>query len=194
MGNMIFNDRVMGGDKKYNFDDYMHSNGIEEKVVRERRIFPQHMYGGPKGLGDPKYRDLSKMEEDPLLPQRMRDISRTQLCAREYEDFCNCSKDNGFWMIFRCRDIKDKMVNCQMDWFDDPEFQESVKEEYLNERSHYRETGIKTKRYKRGNFVKRDMENDPPLDENGKYRPQKPTGWDESYPDGPPSWANFKYN
>ena len=29
----------------------------------EYRIFKQHMYGGPKGLGDPNYRELSKMEE-----------------------------------------------------------------------------------------------------------------------------------
>ena len=26
------------------------------------------------------------------------------------------------------------------------------------------------------------------------FRPQKPRGWDESYPEGPPPWANFKYN
>ena len=25
-------------------------------------------------------------------------------------------------------------------------------------------------------------------------RPQKPKGWDESYPDGPPAWAQFNYN
>ena len=43
----------------------------------EFRIFKQHMYGGPKGLGDPYYRELSKMEEDPMIPQRMRDITRS---------------------------------------------------------------------------------------------------------------------
>ena len=45
------------------------------------------MYGGPKGLGDPNYRELSKMEEDPLIPQRMRDITRTQLCVPEVEKY-----------------------------------------------------------------------------------------------------------
>ena len=34
------------------------------------------MYGGPRGLGDPNYRELSRMEEDPMIPQRMRDITR----------------------------------------------------------------------------------------------------------------------
>ena len=50
------------------------------------------------------------------------------------------------------------------------EFVEAVKEEYLNERSHYRQTGIKQTRYKRGKFIERDMDNDPALDSNGKYR------------------------
>merc|ERR1711934_625069 len=138
----------------------------------EYRIFKQHMYGGPKGLGDPYYRDLSKMEEDPMIPQRMRDITRSQLC----------------------RDVKDCMVSCQKAWMEDHDFVAAVTEEYLNERSHYRTTGIKQTRYKRGKFINRDSEADPPLDSNGKYRPQKPISWDESYPDGPPSWANFQYS
>jgi len=86
------------------------------------------------------------------------------------------------------------MVKCQKEWMETPEFVAAVKEEYLNERSHYRQTGIKQKRYQRGKFIERDVENDPPLDSEGRYRPQKPRGWDESYPDGPPPWANFKYN
>jgi len=39
------------------------------------------------------------------------------------------------------------------------------------------ETGISTKRYARGGkFIHRDFEKEgPALDENGKYRPQRPT-------------------
>ena len=48
--------------------------------------------------------------------------------------------------------------------------------------------------YFQGKFIERDMASDPPLDSNGNYRPQKPKGWDESYHDGPPSWAGFAYN
>ena len=58
MGNMIFNKRVT---------DAVDS---EASPNAEHRIFPQHMYGGPKQLGDPYYRGLSKMEEDPMIPQR----------------------------------------------------------------------------------------------------------------------------
>ena len=67
----------------------------------EYRIFKQHMYGGPMGLGDPNYRDLSKMEEDPMIPQRMRDITRTQLCRDLVREFSECSKNNGFSMVIK---------------------------------------------------------------------------------------------
>ena len=53
---------------------------------------------------------------------------------------------------------------------DRPEFRAAVKEEYLNERSHYRQTGLKQKRYQRGKFIERDVQNDPPLDSGGRYR------------------------
>ena len=71
----------------------------------EYRVFKQHMYGGPKGLGDPTYRELSKMEEDPMIPQRMRDITRTQLCIPEVRAFSECSKNSGFSMVFQCQAV-----------------------------------------------------------------------------------------
>jgi len=191
MGNMIFNRRL--GTSTEEGPELLHDDaGIHQKT--EYRIFKQHMYGGPKGLGDPTYRGLSKMEEDPLIPQRMRDITRTQLCTDEVRAFSECSKREGFAMAWKCRDEKDCMVDCQKGWFDNPQFVAAVTEEYLNERSHYRQTGIKQKRYNRGAFIARDMVEDPPLNEKGEYRPQKPQGWDESYPDGPPSWTNYRYD
>ena len=42
----------------------------EDESKTEKRIFPSHMYNGPLKLGDPYYRGLSKMEEDPMIPQR----------------------------------------------------------------------------------------------------------------------------
>ena len=91
------------------------------------------------GLGDPNYRELSKMEEDPMIPQRMRDITRTQLCIPEVKAFSECSKNTGFSMVFRCQEEKNCMVECQRQWMEErPDFRAAVKEEYLNERSHYR--------------------------------------------------------
>ena len=42
-------------------------------------------------------------------------------------------------------------VACQKSWMDDPVFVAAVTEEYLNERSHFRQTGVKQKRYDRVN-------------------------------------------
>merc|ERR1719430_2893730 len=180
MGNMIFNRRLG-------------TSGEEgEEEAGEYRVFKQHMYGGPRGLGDPTYRGMSKMEEDPMIPQRMRDITRTQLCTGPVSEFAECAQTRGFTMVLHCRDLKDAMVQCQKSWMERPEFVAAVTEEYLNERSHYRQTGIKQKRYDRGKFIARDP-SDPSLDQEGNYRPQKPKGWDESYPEGPPGWATFQY-
>ena len=126
------------------------------------------------------------MEEDPMIPQRMRDITRTQLCVDMVKEFSECSRREGFRMAWKCREEKDCMVQCQKDWFDNPQFVSAVTEEYLNERSHYRETGMKQKRYNRvgylaslppnnvyllqGAFIMRDIQSDPPLDTTGEYR------------------------
>ena len=58
MGNALFSKR---------FDADVET---ESKQKSEKRIFPSHMYNGPMKLGDPYYRGLSKMEEDPMIPQR----------------------------------------------------------------------------------------------------------------------------
>ena len=55
MGNMIFNRRL--GTASEEGAELVHHEGDHQKM--EYRIFKQHMYGGPKGLGDPTYRLLS---------------------------------------------------------------------------------------------------------------------------------------
>ena len=55
MGNMIFNRRL--GTASDEGPELVHHEGAQPKT--EYRIFKQHMYGGPKGLGDPNYRSLS---------------------------------------------------------------------------------------------------------------------------------------
>ena len=59
MGNLIFSKRI---------EDSLVSE--ENKPKGEKRIFPQHMYTGPLKLGDPYYRGLTKMEQDPMITQR----------------------------------------------------------------------------------------------------------------------------
>jgi len=151
--------------------------------------------GGPKGLGDPFDRSLNKQEEDPLIPQRKMDIARTVLCREVAKEYDDCVfREGGIMMWFRCLETRDATSDCLKNNFWDPEFEAAVTEEYLNERSHYRTTGIRQRRYMAGKFLKRNTKTDPALDNEGKYRPQKPLGWDESYPDGAPEWASFKYD
>merc|ERR1712111_165215 len=77
MGNMLFNERV-----KDDIGLAAGGHGSQEKQKRvEHRIFPDHMYTGPLKLGDPYYRGLTKMETDPMLPARMRDTARSELCT-----------------------------------------------------------------------------------------------------------------
>ena len=45
-----------------------------------------------------------------------------------------------------------------------------VRDEYLNERSHYRNTGITTSRIHHGRFVTRSEADGPALDAEGHYR------------------------
>ena len=39
------------------------------------------------------FRGLSKMEEDPMIPQRMRDTIRTQICTAEAAAINDCGKE-----------------------------------------------------------------------------------------------------
>lgn len=48
---------------------------------------------GPQKLGDPNFRGLTKMEEDPLIPQRMRDIARTTFCDDFSEAVNKCGSE-----------------------------------------------------------------------------------------------------
>ena len=78
----------------------------------------------------------------------MRDVGR-ELCPDVVEKFSKCTQEQGFKMVYACTEERNELCACIKQWLDDPDLKELVKLEYLNERSHYRETGIKTKRYLR---------------------------------------------
>ena len=79
---------------------------------------------------------------------RMRDIGR-ELCPDYVKQFTECTQKHGFAMVMSCRDERNELCECIKGWIDNQEFKDLVIEEYLNERSHFRQTGIKTKRYAR---------------------------------------------
>lgn len=39
------------------------------------------------------------MEEDPMIPQRMRDIARMQLCTEVVESLNKCGKDHVMYIL-----------------------------------------------------------------------------------------------
>ena len=100
-----------------------------------------------------------------------------------------------FAMVYKCTEERNELCECIKSWVDKEDFRNAVIEEYLNERSHFRQNGVSTVRYHHGKFVPRDKERDgPALDENNQYRPQKPTDWDKYYSEGPPSWTDYRYD
>ena len=52
------------------------------------------------------FRGLSKMEEDPMIPQRMRDTIRTQICTAEAAAINDCGKEMVTHFFFCLKSIK----------------------------------------------------------------------------------------
>jgi len=147
------------------------------------------------GLGDPNYRGLSKKEIDPLLTSRIRDIARGELCKNFGETMGKCYVKHGLLCWIYCREEVKDLHRCVDEKVAIQEFRDTVTQEYLNERSHYRQTGHRSPRYERSNYVKR-TEEDPAIGPDGKYKMKKPYKWDESYKGKElPEWAkNVKYD
>ncbi|KZC14875.1 PREDICTED: COX assembly mitochondrial protein homolog [Dufourea novaeangliae] len=100
---------------------------------------------GPHGLGDPNDYSLRKVEEDVLIPQKMRDKAREQKCVKEVEEFSQCCKDASYFMGFKCREQNSALKLCMEKWYCDEKFKEECKQEYLEERKQYRITGVPKK-------------------------------------------------
>ena len=78
----------------------------------------------------------------------MRDIGR-ELCPDKVKTFSECTQQHKFAMVYKCREERNELCECIQKWVENEEFRNTVIEEYLNERSHFRQTGIKSKRYER---------------------------------------------
>lgn len=120
---------------------------VEEHA--ESSVLPKGFSGGPHGLGDPNDRRLRKVEVEVLIPQKMRDKAREEKCADLVSKFGECSKREGLMLPFMCRKENDALKACLKKWYEDPDFQHICREEYLNERKRFRETGVWRKKDKR---------------------------------------------
>ena len=92
-------------------------------------------------------------------------------------------------MMVTCSQQSKDLSTCLRKYFYDVAMYQTVADEYLLERSHYRQSGIKTRRYNRGVFLSRPEADGPAVDSQGRYRPRKPDYWRETYGDKTPDWA-----
>lgn len=186
MGNFLFTER--GGSSR--------TTAESDDAYGDAAVFAPNMYNGPLNHGDPNHRGLRKMESETLIPNRMREIIHEVHCRELSNKMKECVKEKGSFMgVYRCDEAFKEVSDCAAKFFKDEELLQAVTNEYLDERSHFRQSGIKTERYDRKKWIPRDVINDPPLDENNKYIPRKPTGWDNAYKEsGPPPWASERYH
>lgn len=75
----------------------------------------------------------------------MREIAKSEKCVNEVQDFLKCCKESSLSMVIFCRKENDVMKSCLTKWYLDEEFKQRCTNEYLQERSEYRRTGIPQK-------------------------------------------------
>lgn len=102
-----------------------------------RSVFQNYIF-----LGDPDDKSLRKVEKDVLIAKKMRDKAKEDKCIKQVEAFTKCCVDTGFFMVVKCRKENADLKECLTRWYNDEEFKKECTEEYLQERSEYRRTGI----------------------------------------------------
>ncbi|XP_064482400.1 COX assembly mitochondrial protein homolog [Ornithodoros turicata] len=112
-------------------------------------VLPEGFSGGPLGLGEPDDRRLRNVEKEILIPQRMRDRARDEKCTQLVEKFGVCCKKQGLLLPFLCQKENKALKACLVEWYNKPEFRKECTEQYLAERSHFRETGVWKKQRKK---------------------------------------------
>uniref|UniRef100_A0A914D526 COX assembly mitochondrial protein n=1 Tax=Acrobeloides nanus TaxID=290746 RepID=A0A914D526_9BILA len=113
-----------------------------KKYIVRKTLLPMHMGGGPANLGDPNDRTLRKIEADILIPDLMDTRIQKYDCHSQLADYVKCSNENGDiigW--FTCRGVLKVYKACKLEKFMDPKVRQEVTEDYLRQRSEYRQTG-----------------------------------------------------
>ncbi|CAG5123433.1 unnamed protein product [Candidula unifasciata] len=111
-------------------------------------VLPSSVSGGPHGVGDPDDRTLRKVEREIMIPLKMKEKAKVLKCPDEVKDFGECARCQGVMMPFKCRKEAASLKLCLASAYQDPTFVELCTQEYLDERTEYRRTGIKRKEKK----------------------------------------------
>ncbi|XP_053610598.1 COX assembly mitochondrial protein homolog [Plodia interpunctella] len=109
----------------------------------EKSVLSAKNAAGPHGLGDPADKSLRKVEVEVLIPKLMREKAKAEKCSEQVKEFEKCCKDSSLLMVVTCRKQNAAMKECLTNWYRDEEFRNICTEEYLNERSAYRQSGIR---------------------------------------------------
>lgn len=108
-----------------------------------KSVLPNKLSEGPKGLGDPDDRTLRKVEIDVMIPKLIREKAKAEKCKEEVAEFEKCCKASSILMVVKCRTQNSILKDCLGGWYNNEEFKKICTDEYLDQRSEYRRTGVK---------------------------------------------------
>lgn len=75
----------------------------------------------------------------------MREKAKAEKCVEEVKKFTECCSSHSVLMVVKCRAENAALKSCLTKWYEDEDFKRQCKEEYLEERSRFRSTGIRQK-------------------------------------------------
>ncbi|XP_076456402.1 COX assembly mitochondrial protein homolog [Babylonia areolata] len=116
---------------------------------KDKHVLKGGMGGGPLGLGDPEDKTLRNVEKEVMIPMKMKEKAKQEKCTLEVKEFGECAKEQGLLLPFMCRKVAKNLERCLSSWYQNPEFVAQCTQEYLEERSDYRRTGVKQKMKKK---------------------------------------------
>ncbi|KRZ70718.1 COX assembly mitochondrial -like protein [Trichinella papuae] len=97
-------------------------------------------------LNDPNDLTLRHVERDTVIPKRVQERVKKEKCKEFYDSLSKCLSKNGFTRIWRCYHERDKLNECLLTWYYNPEFIHECTQQYLDDRSEYRRTGKMSER------------------------------------------------
>ncbi|KAL3317628.1 hypothetical protein Ciccas_003718 [Cichlidogyrus casuarinus] len=115
-----------------------------EEAQKPRTSMYSNFRGGPIGYGDPECRVMGDTERGTIFSKFVQERMFTDLCLREWSSWRRClRRHNQSWIpSFYCRDLYNKVEECQVSFLNTPEKLKKIEDEYLDKRSEYRRTGV----------------------------------------------------
>lgn len=120
----------------------MESTKTMSETREVKSLLSSKLGGGPHGIGDPNDVTLRKVEREVLIPKKIRDKTKEEKCVPEVAAFDKCCKGASVLMVALCRNENTALRSCLEKWYNDEQFKEECKQEYLKERSEFRKTGV----------------------------------------------------